>query len=237
MAARQADLERAKAQVAVSQAELQRARVQVAVSQDEFQRTRAQVAVSQADLQRVRAQVAVSQADLQHAQTQVTATTQTANAATASVATAIGKKAQAEGMLRQALTTPTQVAISKSKHASAQADIQKARAKVAEQQSILQSLYVTSPITGIVTTRIRDTGENVIAGSPILEVVNLDRLYLKAYVPEYQIGKVRLGLPVQVYVDAFPNHPFDATVKYIASTAEFSPKEVQTLDRADQTGL
>ena len=142
----------------------------------------------------------------------------------------MGEKAQYEGIRREALTTPTQIAISRSQHASAQSKSKEARAKVDEQQSILQSLYVKSPITGIVTTRIRDTGENVVAGSPILEVVDLNRLYLKAYVPEYQIGKVRLALPAQVYVDAYPNQPFNATVKYIASTAQFTPKEVQTLD-------
>ena len=116
----------------------------------------------------------------------------------------MGKKAQEEGILREALTTPTQIAISRSQHASAQSEIQKARAKVDEQQSILQSLYVTSPITGIVTTRIRDTGENVVAGSPILEVVDLDRLYLKAYVPEYQIGTVRLVFPCKSMSMRFP---------------------------------
>jgi HlyD family secretion protein len=96
--------------------------------------------------------------------------------------------------------------------------------------SVLSNLFVTSPVTGKVTNRVRDNGEVVTAGSPILEVVNLDNLYVKAYVPENQIGKVKLGLPAKVYVDAYPNQPFDATVRYIASDAEFTPKEVQTPD-------
>jgi HlyD family secretion protein len=49
-------------------------------------------------------------------------------------------------------------------------------------------------------------------------------------VPEVQIGKVRLDLPARIYTDAFPNEPFAATVRYIASKAEFTPKEVQTSD-------
>lgn len=75
-----------------------------------------------------------------------------------------------------------------------------------------------------------NTGEVVSAGSPLLEIVDLDKLYLKVYVPETQIGKLRLGLPARIHVDAFPDHPFDATVRYIASRAEFTPKEVQTVD-------
>jgi HlyD family secretion protein len=75
-----------------------------------------------------------------------------------------------------------------------------------------------------------DTGEVVAAGAPLFELVDLDHLYLKVYVPEVQIGKVRLGLPARLYVDAFPDRPFEATVRYIASKAEFTPKEVQTPD-------
>jgi HlyD family secretion protein len=75
-----------------------------------------------------------------------------------------------------------------------------------------------------------DTGEVVIAGAPLLELVDLDRLYLKVYIPEIEIGKVRLDLPARIYTDAFPDQHFDATVGYIASKAEFTPKEVQTRD-------
>jgi HlyD family secretion protein len=75
-----------------------------------------------------------------------------------------------------------------------------------------------------------DTGEVVVAGAPLLELVDLDHLYLKVYVPEVQIGKLRLDLPARIYTDAFPDQPFDATVRYIASKAEFTPKEVQTPD-------
>jgi HlyD family secretion protein len=75
-----------------------------------------------------------------------------------------------------------------------------------------------------------DVGEVVAAGAPLLELVDLDRLYLKVYVPEVQIGKLRLDLPARIYTDAFPDQPFDATLRYIASKAEFTPKEVQTQD-------
>ena len=47
---------------------------------------------------------------------------------------------------------------------------------------------------------------------------------------ELQIDKIRLDLPARIYTDAFPDQPVDATVRYIASKAEFTPKEVQTPD-------
>lgn len=99
-----------------------------------------------------------------------------------------------------------------------------------EAESVLKDLTITAPTSGTVTTRMVDVGEVVAAGAPLLELVDLDHLYLKVYVPEVQIGKLRLDLPARIFTDAFPDQPFDATVRYIASKAEFTPKEVQTLD-------
>jgi HlyD family secretion protein len=105
-----------------------------------------------------------------------------------------------------------------------------ADAALAEAQSVLHDLTIVAPTDGTVTTRMVDVGEVVVGGAPLLELVDLDRLYLQVYVPEVQIGKVRLDLPARIYTDAFPDHPFEATVRYIASKAEFTPKEVQTPD-------
>ncbi len=99
-----------------------------------------------------------------------------------------------------------------------------------EADSILKDLTITAPTSGTVTTRMVDAGEVVAAGAPLLELVDLDHLYLKVYVPEIQIGKVRLDLPARIYTDAFPEQPFEARVRYISSKAEFTPKEVQTPD-------
>lgn len=101
---------------------------------------------------------------------------------------------------------------------------------LAEANSLLADLTLRSPVSGTITQRLADTGEVVAAGAPLLVIVDLDRLYLKVYVPEADIGKLRLGLPAQVYTDAFPDRPFPATVRYIAARAEFTPKEVQTPD-------
>lgn len=105
-----------------------------------------------------------------------------------------------------------------------------ADAALTEVDSIVADLTIRAPTSGTVTTRMVDRGEIVSAGAPLLELVDLDRLYLQVYVPEVQIGKLRLGLPAKLYVDAYPDQGFDAAVRYIASKAEFTPKEVQTPD-------
>lgn len=110
------------------------------------------------------------------------------------------------------------------------AQVALAEAALAEARSLLDDLTIHAPATGVVTTRIVNSGEVVTAGSPMFDIVDLDRLYLKVYIPEKVIGKVRLGLPARIYTDAFPDRPFPAKIRYIASQAEFTPKEVQTPD-------
>lgn len=110
------------------------------------------------------------------------------------------------------------------------AQLDQTRAAQKEAESVLADLAIAAPADGIITQRLVNAGEVVAAGAPLFDIVDLDRLYLKVYVPEKEIGKVRLGLPAQVYTDAFPDRPFPATVRYIAARAEFTPKEVQTPD-------
>ena len=110
------------------------------------------------------------------------------------------------------------------------AQVAQAEAALSEARSLLDDLTIHAPATGVITTRIVNSGEVVAAGSPMFDIVDLDRLYLKVYIPEKVIGKVRLGLPARIYTDAFPDKPFPAKLRYIASQAEFTPKEVQTPD-------
>ena len=137
---------------------------------------------------------------------------------------------QATKELRQAELGWKRIRAKEAEVAALERQRDQAYAGLDEAQSVLTDLTITAPTGGTITTRMVDVGEVVSAGAPLLELVDLDRLYLKVYVPEVQIGKVRLDLPARIYTDAFPDRPFDATVRYIASKAEFTPKEVQTPD-------
>jgi HlyD family secretion protein len=201
-AARQSEVSAARRQLAAAAAVVTQAGTQVAVAREQAAATVAGVRQSQA--QQLTAQQVVRQTE--------------------------ARKLQAMGELNQARAAPHQVAASKTNRSQALARIRQARAAVEELRSVLQELSTVTPVSGTVTTRLIDAGEVVGAGAPLLEVVDLDHLYLKVYVPENQIGAVRLGLPARIYVDAFPKQHFDAGVRYIASTAEFTPKEIQTPD-------
>ncbi len=123
-----------------------------------------------------------------------------------------------------------QVKVREDEMVALEAQVVQAKAALAEAQSVLADLTLYAPAMGVITTCMVEVGEIVAPGSPLLDIVNLDRLYLKVYIQENEIGKVRLGLPARIHTDAFPDKFFSATVRYISSRAEFTPKEVQTPD-------
>ncbi|MFZ2629180.1 MAG: efflux RND transporter periplasmic adaptor subunit, partial [Rugosibacter sp.] len=138
----------------------------------------------------------------------------------------------AQGTSTRRETEHTQLAwaVSQGQLTTARAQQAQAEAALAEAQSVLDDLTIRGPASGIVTQRLVDVGEVIAPGAPLFDIVDLDRLYLKVYVPEKELGKVRLGLSARIYTDAFPKEPMSATVRYIASQAQFTPKEVQTPD-------
>ena len=143
---------------------------------------------------------------------------------------ALASLERAQQALNDARLGPQRISVRAADLATAQGALAAAEGKRDEAQSALDDLTLASPAAGVITSRFANSGEVITAGAPIFELVDLDRLYLKLFVPEREIGKVRRGLAAQIYSDAFPDQPFAATVRYIGSRAEFTPKEVQTPD-------
>jgi len=153
-----------------------------------------------------------------------------ATASDSDVAAAQEGLTRARKLHAQALLGTDRLKAKQDELAALTAQVAQVRATLAEAQSVQNDLTIKAPTDGVIMTRIRDVGEVVAAGSPIFSLVDLDHLYVKVYVPEVQIGQLRLNLPAQVYTDAYPDTAFAATVKFISSRAEFTPKEVQTVD-------
>jgi HlyD family secretion protein len=112
--------------------------------------------------------------------------------------------------------------------AVAEAQVHQAEGALGLIDAQLAQLAIASPITGTVASRSIHAGETAAPGSTLLTLVNLDEVTLVVYVPENQIGRVRVGQPVVVAVDSFPGRTFVGQVTTIASEAEFTPRNVQT---------
>lgn len=112
--------------------------------------------------------------------------------------------------------------------AAAQAQVELAQAGVDLIDARLAQLTLVAPIDGVVITRAIEVGETASPGVPLLTIANLEVLKLVVYVPETQLGRVQLNVPVQIRVDAYPNETFEGQVYFISRQAEFTPRNVQT---------
>jgi HlyD family secretion protein len=108
--------------------------------------------------------------------------------------------------------------------AAAQADAERARGQLREAQANRNDLTVVAPFAGTVATRTAEPGEVVMAGTPVITLINLAEVYLRAFVPEGQIGRVRLGQAARVFLDSAPAQPIDAFVSRVDPEAAFTPE-------------
>jgi multidrug resistance efflux pump len=92
----------------------------------------------------------------------------------------------------------------------------------------IEKTSIRSPLDGVVIRRSLHVGEVASPGATIMVVTQVDPVELTLYVPESQIGQVKLGQKVDVRVDSFPNDNFQGEVTFISGKAEFTPRNVQT---------
>ncbi len=90
--------------------------------------------------------------------------------------------------------------------------------------------YVTAPIDGFVVKKFIEAGESVAPLSSLVMISNLNYVDLEIYIPETQLGEIKLGQQARVKVDSYPNKTFSGKVIYISPDAEFTPKNIQTKD-------
>jgi HlyD family secretion protein len=114
--------------------------------------------------------------------------------------------------------------------AIAQANVQTAQANLALIDEQLKHYQISVPISGVVTSKPALEGEVAIAGQPLLVVSNLSQMKLVIYIPVTQMGKVAVGTPATLTVNAYPGETFKGSVTKIGSKAEYTPSNVQSKD-------
>jgi multidrug resistance efflux pump len=133
--------------------------------------------------------------------------------------------------------TAAQKVLEQAQSAAAQAKIaiNQAQANLDLVDAQIAKTIITAPVDGVILTRAAEPGSVVNAGGVMLTLGRLDELTITVYVPEDRIGEVTLGQVAQVAVDSFPGVTFNATVTFIADQAEFTPRNVQTVEGRKNT--
>jgi HlyD family secretion protein len=103
-----------------------------------------------------------------------------------------------------------------------------AEATQVQTEATLTQAVVVAPFTGSVTRRQREPGEVISAGLPVVSLANLNDRWVRIYVREDEVGRVKLGEKAAISVDAFPERKYAGEVVFISQEAEFTPRNVQT---------
>ncbi len=150
-----------------------------------------------------------------------------------------------EARLQSALAT---LAASRAQVLSAQAGIEAARSQVIEAESAVEAnqanvarlqadiddSQLKAPRAGRVQYRISQPGEVLAAGGKVLNLVDLNDVYMNVYLPTEQAGRVALGSDVRLVLDAAPQFVIPAKVTFVASVAQFTPKTVETASEREK---
>ena len=131
--------------------------------------------------------------------------------------------AQTRAQLQQAINGPRSQDIDQ-----AQARVEQAQAALALAQTQLGYTKIYSPLSGVVLSKNIEPGEYVAPGTPVVTVGDLVNSWLRAYVSETDLGRVKVGQKVRVTTDTYPGKIYEGKVSFISSQAEFTPKNVQT---------
>jgi len=250
--------EAAREQIAVLQQQLDQSQMQVGQSkldtEGRVKQAQADVAAAESDLAQQQAsyQIAAFDKDAytrlaksgavserQGLQAATTADQQAAAvvAATRRVDAAKDALTTAQGMLAnpgihesQVALVRNQIVAQQAQVAAASAQTQQAQAELAEAEDNRNDLTVRAPFSGTVITRAAEPGEVITAGTAIVTLLDLSKVYLRGFVPEGEIGRVEVGQPARVYLDSNPQQPVEAYVSRIDPEATFTPENTYFRD-------
>jgi HlyD family secretion protein len=218
-----ARIEQAQAEVRQAQAKARSARDQIAVLNEQLQQEEANVVQQEA------AQDIASfdkEAYTRLARSGAVAERQGKQA----VSTADQQAAAVAGAKRRVAGVNMQLAQQQAAIADAMASVGQAQAQLTEARENRQDLTVKAPFDGTVVTRVAEPGEVITSGTPVITLLDLSKVYLRGFVPEGQIGKVKVGQAAHVYLDSNPKQPVDAYVSRIDPQATFTPENTYFRD-------
>ena len=133
------------------------------------------------------------------------------------------RQAEAEYALVQAGPRSETIAQALAQVAVAEQTLSHARQQLAETE-------IFSPIDGVVLSKSAEPGEFLNPGAPVVMVGDLINTWVRAFVNEKDLGRIRLNQPAQITTDAYPKEVFEGKIRFIDSQAAFTPKSVQTFE-------
>ncbi|HKY29858.1 MAG TPA: HlyD family efflux transporter periplasmic adaptor subunit [Pyrinomonadaceae bacterium] len=217
-----------QAEAQVAQAEAQLVQAEASFNQARYDEERYTTLAGDGDVPERTGRQARSTAETQAAAVQ--AARRQVDAARAALKIAKANLANAAMRTSQSVAIRQQIIQAEADITAAEAETEKARARLREAEADRNDLQIAAPFDGTVATRTAEPGEVVTAGTPVVTLVNLSTVYLRGFIPEGQIGRVRTGQAARVYLDSAPSEPIEAIVIRIDPEASFTPENTYFQD-------
>jgi HlyD family secretion protein len=112
--------------------------------------------------------------------------------------------------------------------AIARANLKQAEANLGLSRVDLNYAVLRAPTAGVITVRQAELGEVVSPGTPVVTLADLDHVWLRAYIAETDLGRIHFGQSATITTDSYPGKQYHGRISFISSSAEFTPKSVQT---------
>ncbi len=225
----------AKIKVSTLEAQLNEARAQQQQAENAVLTAKAQVAMRQSDKAAMLAMVSQRETELHAAQRRVKRTEILAKEGASSQQQLDDDRANVQRAMAAVNTAKAQVASADAAIAATQAQVIGAESAVNAVKATIQRIQfdiedsqLKSPIKARVQYRIAEPGEIIAAGGKVINLIDLSDVYMTFFLPETVVGKIALGTEVRIVLDVAPNLVIPATVSYVADTAQFTPKTVET---------
>ena len=135
---------------------------------------------------------------------------------------------QAEAALRLARTRRIQLDVLKRELVTAQMQVKEAASSLEVIQTQIGYCNLFAPIAGVVLVKNTEAGEFIVPGGAVITLGDVAKPWLKAFINESDLGRVKLGQKVSVTTDSYPGKVYPGKITFISSEAEFTPKNVQT---------
>jgi len=144
------------------------------------------------------------------------------------IAAARAQLARAQAAIAQIEANRIEVRRKEQEIAARKAEVQRATAQAGITKTPLNDTVVAAPIDGVILSKAVEAGEVVAAGTTLVGLGDLDHPWLRAYINEKDLGRIKLGGKVKLTTDSFPGKVYEGKISFIASEAEFTPKQIQT---------
>jgi len=144
------------------------------------------------------------------------------------IAGARAQVARAQAAVQTAEANRIEVRRKQQELTARRAEIERNAAQAGMTRTQIADAVVTAPIDGVVLVKAAEAGEVIAAGSTIVSLGDLEHPWLRAYINETDLGRIKVGGKARLSTDSFPGKVYEGHISFIASEAEFTPKQIQT---------